>query len=111
VSGFANLFNADQREHMAYLSRQDPATLCWCGWYTLAEIGRRKDGRCPSGGPSCPPGKTLADKNRLRCPECGNAPWKPGGELTHLVSCSKSPSYEWHLERVKRWEAKQQEAS
>lgn len=102
-----SLFNADQREHMAYLGRQDPATLCWCGWYTLAEIGRRESELCYN---DCPPGKTLADKNRLRCPECGNAPWKPGGQLTHLVSCSKSPSYEWHLEQVRRRQVRRRQA-
>jgi hypothetical protein len=69
------MYNADQRDHMDYLSNKPPETRCWCGWYTLGEC------------PRCPPGATAADKIKTACPYCGNAASGPGGEVVHTIKC------------------------
>jgi hypothetical protein len=72
------MFNAGQIDYMEYLSRQDPSTLCWCGWY--------EKGKCNAGTP-CPPDKSCADKMAVWCPDCHNAPDLITGEIIHRVGC------------------------
>ena len=72
------MFNSEQRDYMRYLAKQDPNTLCFCGWY--------HKGDCPH----CPPDKSAADKIALKCPECGGNPITPdGNECYHRKECSK----------------------
>ena len=71
-------FNDEQRDHMRSLEEIPPAERCWCGWYRL--------GQCRN----CPASATCADKLAARCPQCRNAPSKPGGTLVHLVTCPAS---------------------
>jgi hypothetical protein len=73
-----SMFNDEQRDEMRWLAEQPPASLCWCGWYTL--------GSCPH----CPKGLTAADKVAHRCPECRSAPDPSNidGPITHVRRCS-----------------------
>ena len=71
------LFNSEQRDHMAYLARIPLEKKCWCGWYLL--------GDCPN----CGTEKSCADKVAMKCPACGNSPSYPGTEpLHHIKNCT-----------------------
>ena len=71
--------NTEQNDdYMDSLNRMPPEKRCYCGWYPLGECH------------SCPSTVSLADKLRLRCPTCGNAP--PATDLAipirHARFCS-----------------------
>ena len=72
-------FNNDQLAEMSRLEGIPAEDRCWCGWYRIEECG------CGS-----PRDKTCADKLAARCPECGNAPTRPGDDLIHISGCSRS---------------------
>jgi len=73
------MFNQEQKEYMKYLASLPPETKCWCGWYTLE--------KCPN---NCPKDLTAADKIKLQCKKCGNAPHRPGMELIHIHTCPEN---------------------
>lgn len=68
-------FNEEQQEYMKALADMPPSTKCWCGWYRLGECR------------TCPPGKTLADRQAASCPICGNYPSTDGGQIFHRIGC------------------------
>lgn len=77
-------FNNEQLDYMRSLAKIPPEKLSWCGW------GRAGDPFC-CGNPDCigkKEGKTLADKMKVWCQECQNAPW-PDGTITHVITCSR----------------------
>lgn len=73
-------FNSDQRDHMEWLAKQDPSTMCWCGWHARGEC------------PRCPDSLTAADKMDHWCPECRSAPpWTDrASPLVHRKGCSRA---------------------
>ncbi|KKM86950.1 hypothetical protein LCGC14_1273830 [marine sediment metagenome] len=73
-----NMFNKYQKDHMDYLDSLDPEKRCWCGWFLFGECYH-----------DCSKNKTFADKLKVRCNLCGNAPWRPGGKLIHIKGCPK----------------------
>lgn len=73
-------FNRDQQDYMDDLAKRAPETKCWCGWFPLGECH------------SCPANKTLADRKKVACPGCNNAPANFGaGEITHRIGCKLEP--------------------
>lgn len=70
-------FNEEQQGYMEYLAKIPPKDKCWCGWYLVGEC------------PSCPRGKTAADKMAVRCPKCFNAPPPDlSRPIIHCKGCS-----------------------
>ncbi len=81
MSGFNGTpFNDDQLDYIRSLAKIPNDELGWCGW------GRVGPDCCMN--PGCPGknGKTLADKMKVWCPECQNAPW-PDGTIVHRKGC------------------------
>lgn len=74
-----SLFNEHQEEYLRSLARIPPEHKCWCGWYQVDHC------------PVCPKHITNADKLKIWCPECKNAPSDFGkGELIHSIFCSNA---------------------
>lgn len=72
------MFNDDQKDHMKSLFSIKPEELCWCGWY--------KKGECPQ----CDPNYSAADKLKMWCPSCHNAPNDYGkGNIVHIKGCTE----------------------
>jgi hypothetical protein len=72
------MYNDEQRDHMKHLSSVPSEKRCWCGWYLLNDC------------PHCPLDFTHADQVKLKCEICGNAPYRPGDKLVHIVNCPRS---------------------
>lgn len=72
-------FNSEQEDYIRSLNSMPPETRCWCGWYAL--------GKCYN---NCPKDKTLADKMKTACPECGNTKSTPSSlKVTHRYGCKR----------------------
>lgn len=80
------MFNDDQKAHMAELASIPPEKRCWCGWYLLEPTF--PSGKCPS----CPPGRTCAEKLTLKCETCGHTPLTPESPPGHYARCPQRGS-------------------
>lgn len=71
--------NAEQSDHLDYLSSLNPADRCYCGWNPVNDCW------------DCPKGASLAQRLKVQCPDprCRNYPYLGGKPtITHNIKCS-----------------------
>jgi hypothetical protein len=77
-------FNEEQQAYMQELSRIPEDQRCFCGWDRFGQCYNcNRDGEFMNA-------KTLSDRRKLECPDCGNYPYNETLQITHRMGCKRT---------------------